>query len=64
MESLKYILKGIDLLKVEEKEEKRKLSKAYCTIADLYMTDLCMKQDAQRLCKVFPYTFVENELVF
>merc|ERR1712168_376574 len=49
-ESLKYLTKGIELLKTEEKNEIRKLSKAYCNIAELYMTDLCMEKDAQQKC--------------
>jgi len=51
-ESLKYIQRGIELLIIEEKDEKRKLSRAYCNIADLYMTDLCMEKQAQSRCKV------------
>ena len=51
-ESLKYLTKGIELLKSEEKNEIRKLSKAYCNIAELYMTDLCMDKDAQQKCHV------------
>ena len=51
-ESLKYLTKGIELLKTEEKDEIRKLSKAYCNIAELYMTDLCMDKNAQQKCHV------------
>ena len=51
-ESLKYLTKGIELLKHEEKDEIRKLSKAYCNIAELYMTDLCMDKEAQQKCQV------------
>ena len=51
-ESLKYLTKGIELLKTEERDEIRKLSKAYCNIAELYMTDLCMDKDAQQKCHV------------
>ena len=39
-------------MKTEEKDEIRKLSKAYCNIAELYMTDLCMDKDAQQKCHV------------
>jgi len=46
------LTKGIELLKSEEKDEIRKLSKAYCNIAELYMTDLCMDKDAQQKCHV------------
>ena len=56
-ESLKYLTKGIELLKSEEKNEIRKLSKAYCNIAELYMTDLCMDKDAQQKCHV-SYVFI------
>ena len=51
---MKYLTKGIELLKSEEKDEIRKLSKAYCNIAELYMTDLCMDKDAQQKCHVSP----------
>ena len=40
-ESLKYLTKGIELLKKESPDDKRGLSKAYCNIGELYMTDLC-----------------------
>jgi tetratricopeptide (TPR) repeat protein len=59
-ESLKYIEAGIEILKKEisknsgetlENSEKRKLSRAYLNIADLFMTDLCMQNNAQNKCK-------------
>ena len=59
-ESLKYLTKGIELLKTEEKNEIRKLSKAYCNIAELYMTDLCMEKDAQQKCHVSLPCFIKG----
>lgn len=50
-ESLKFLTRGIELLGTEAPDEKRKLSKAYCHIAELYLTDLCMDQNAQNRCK-------------
>ena len=50
-ESLKFLTRGIELVKIEAPVEKRKLSKAYCSIAELYLTDLCQSQNAQNCCK-------------
>ena len=50
-ESLKFLTRGIELLQTEAPDEKRKLSKAYCHIAELYLTDLCMSENAQNNCK-------------
>lgn len=50
-ESLKFLTRGIELLQSEAPTETRKLSKAYCNIADLYLTDLCMATNAQNCCK-------------
>jgi len=49
-ESLKYLTKGIELLKREAPENIRALSSAYCNIGELYMTDLCQETNAQRSC--------------
>lgn len=50
-ESLKFLQCGIELLEKEAPQDKRKLSKAFCNVADLYMTDLCMLPNAQIACK-------------
>jgi len=33
------------------RETRRKLSAAYCTAAELYLTDLCLEEDAERECE-------------
>ena len=50
-ESLKFLTRGIELLRAEAPTETRKLSKAYCNIAELYLTDLCMANNAQTCCQ-------------
>jgi len=49
-ESLKYLTKGIELLKRETPDNIRALSSAYCNIGELYMTDLCQEANAQSNC--------------
>ena len=51
-ESLKYLTKGIELLKRETPDNIRALSSAYCNIGELYMTDLCQEANAQSNCHV------------
>jgi len=50
-ESLKFITKGVELLRKESPEDKRRLSEAYCNVAELYMTDLCQEKNAQSSCE-------------
>lgn len=50
-ESLKFITKGVELLRTEAPEDKRRLSEAYCNVAELYMTDLCQEKNAQSSCE-------------
>jgi len=57
-ESLKFLDAGIELLRKEAPLERRRLSKAFCSKAELFMTDLCMEQNAQQNCQ----NAVENAL--
>jgi tetratricopeptide (TPR) repeat protein len=60
--------KGIDLLEKyiqgenntgENRRLIRQLSSAYCSLAELYMTDLCDEQDAEKTCEMFSTRAVE-----
>ena len=59
-ESLQLYAKGIEILtsardaeeeEVKVKELSRSLSNALCSVAELYMTDLCDEEDAEEACQ-------------
>merc|ERR1719359_985812 len=50
-ETVSYARKGIELMKTEPTTEPEALSKAFCIIAEAYMTDLCDEEDAQEQCE-------------
>lgn len=62
-EALEYFEKGLELLQKQlgdgharAKEEKaglkQRLCMAYCSVGELYMTDLCFEEDAEKRCQV------------
>lgn len=57
--ALKLYQKGVTILerllidKGEDADLKKKIQGAYCSIAELFMTDLCMQPDAEENCELY-----------
>lgn len=63
-QSTEYYNKGIEILEklfankeeLEKNEDvnslKKELSNAYCSVAEIYMTDCCFEEDAEEQCKI------------
>jgi tetratricopeptide (TPR) repeat protein len=58
-EAYQYITRGVAILERQQSvvdddvELRRKLSSAYCSLAELYMTDYCFEDDAEEKCSSF-----------
>jgi len=50
-EAVNYARKGIELMQKDSTTDPEEVSRAFCIIAESYMTDLCDEEDAQEQCE-------------
>lgn len=63
-EAVGYAQKGIKLMKQDPTTDPEALSRAFCIIAEAYMTDLCDEENAQEMCESSLKSALEAAAIF